>query len=420
MAKEEKKGGRPFHFSAAASEMGDFMMANELVDPGFSGPAFTWTNNKDVRSQIYSRMDRFLVSSSILDSFQGLSVRHLTRLASDHCPILCSLREEVRRTPSRWMKFEDYWASYPVVWKLVLDKWKLPDLGSEVAKLHKKCQRSLRDLFFWSKNKFKELNQLKEMLDKEIHTLQDYECSPAGLPETQNESLRYKVQLLNSTLTRIMTWWGQRAKVRWIEEGDDNSRFFHSMASARRPSNRIVQLRLSDGQLTSEHDKIVEMVQGFFEQKWKGNSIEELGWPNLGSHSAILAQATAQLDREVTGEDIWQAVGSLGQNRAPDRDGITASFFKYFWDIVEEQVSLACLDFFRTGIMEPSWKDTIVAKILVNRMNGILPRLISEEQAALVPGRSISHHCLLGQEIMNKFKVSKAGAGWFAMKADME
>ncbi|XP_020686372.1 uncharacterized protein LOC110102382 [Dendrobium catenatum] len=95
-----------------------------------------------------------------------------------------------------------------------------------------------------------------------------------------------------------------------------------------------------------------------------------------------------------------------------------ASFFKAFWDIIGEQVNLACLEFFSIGQMEPMWKETVV--VLVNRIKGILPTGISEEQAALVHGMSISDHYLLGQEIMNKFKVCKSSKGWMAMKADME
>ncbi|PKU61038.1 threonine dehydratase [Dendrobium catenatum] len=111
MAQAEKKGGKAFHFSPAAGDMADFMLTNDLVDPGFNGPSFTWTNNKDARSSIFSRLDRFLVSSSILDVFQGLKVKHLTRLASDHCPILCCLMEDVKKASYHWIKFEDVWAS---------------------------------------------------------------------------------------------------------------------------------------------------------------------------------------------------------------------------------------------------------------------------------------------------------------------
>ncbi|PKU61153.1 putative mitochondrial protein [Dendrobium catenatum] len=98
--------------------------------------------------------------------------------------------------------------------------------------------------------------------------------------------------------------------------------------------------------------------------------------------------------------------------------------------------------------MEPTWKETvvvlipkvmnpnhpskfrpislcqtiykIVANVLVNRLKGVLPRLVFEEQAAFVSGRSISNHCLLAQELLNKFKVSKLALGLLALKVDME
>ncbi|XP_020687616.2 uncharacterized protein LOC110103303 [Dendrobium catenatum] len=366
LAQADKKGGRPFSFTAAAKGMSDFMAANRLIDPGFFGPAFTWTNNKTLGVE--------------------LRVSHLTRIASDHCPILCIL---------------------------VSEKWLVLDTGSEASKLQRKCQRSLKALFFWSKNKFKMLNNLKEELDREICILQSIESSPTGLTEVQAESLRYKVQLLNSTLGRLSTWWRQRAKVKWIEEGDDNTLFFHSMASARRRTNLIDRMRMPDGQMVTEHADVLQVVKG-----------------------------------EVTEEEIWNGVRSLGPNRAPGRDGVTTSFFKSFWSIVGKQVTVACLEFFATGCMDPDWKETmvvlipknsnpdrlsmyrpislcqtiykIVAKVLVNRMQSLLPNLISEEQAAFVPGRSISDHCFLGQEVLNKFKVSRSNPGWMAVKVDME
>ncbi|XP_020699747.2 uncharacterized protein LOC110112014 [Dendrobium catenatum] len=175
LAQADKKGGRPFSFTAAAKGMSDFMAANELIDLGFSGPSFTWINNKDAGSRISSRLDMFLISSSILDAFQELRVSHLTRIASDHCPILCTVSLGRHRARSYWIKFEDIWASFPRAWQLVSEKWRVPDTGSEASKLNKKCQRTLKALFFWSKNKFKMLNKLRDELDREICMLQGIE-----------------------------------------------------------------------------------------------------------------------------------------------------------------------------------------------------------------------------------------------------
>ncbi|PKU81030.1 integrator complex subunit 11 [Dendrobium catenatum] len=62
----------------------------------------------------------------------------------------------------------------------------------------------------------------------------------------------------------------------------------------------------------------------------------------------------------------------------------------------------------------------IVASIIVNRLKNGISRLISEEKMAFIPGRSISEHCLLAQEIFHKFKVSKNKKGLMAIKLDME
>ncbi|XP_020687614.2 uncharacterized protein LOC110103302 [Dendrobium catenatum] len=323
----DKKGGRPFTYTAAACEMGDFMATNGLIDPGFSSPAFTWTNNKDARRWISSRLDRFLISSSILDVFQELRVQHLMRLASDHCPILCSTLEQQRRALSHWIRFEDVWAGFPKAWNLVADKWIVNDTGSEASKLHKKCQRTLKALFFWSKKKLRMLNQLKDELDKEIKDLHELQCSPAGLYDVQYDALRYKVQMMNSTLARLTMWWRLGANVKWIEEGDGITHFFHSMASARRRSNSINKLKDRDGHTVTDQADVMRVIHHFFEQNWSWLQVTESGWPCLDPHAAILGHVADMLDREVTEEEVWDVVRELGPNCAPGRDGVTVSFF---------------------------------------------------------------------------------------------
>ncbi|KAK8951052.1 hypothetical protein KSP39_PZI004817 [Platanthera zijinensis] len=64
--------------------------------------------------------------------------------------------------------------------------------------------------------------------------------------------------------------------------------------------------------------------------------------------------------------------------------------------------------------------DKIAAKILVGRLRGLLSQLISPEQGAFVPGRSISHQCLIAQEAVNKLRVSTTKEGFLAVKVDIE
>ncbi|PKU83313.1 integrator complex subunit 11 [Dendrobium catenatum] len=62
----------------------------------------------------------------------------------------------------------------------------------------------------------------------------------------------------------------------------------------------------------------------------------------------------------------------------------------------------------------------IAANVLVNRLTSIIPKIISKEQAAFIPGRSLYDHALLAQEVFHKFRYSKAIKGLVSFKIDIE
>ncbi|PKU87328.1 putative mitochondrial protein [Dendrobium catenatum] len=62
----------------------------------------------------------------------------------------------------------------------------------------------------------------------------------------------------------------------------------------------------------------------------------------------------------------------------------------------------------------------IAAKVFVNMMYSIIPKLISKEQAVFILGRSLYDHALLAQDIFHKFRYSKSCKGLVSFKIDME
>lgn len=444
---EDKKGGRPFSYTLGSREMEEALIQSPFQELGFSGPAFTWCNNQPERDRVWTRLDRVWANDAVLESFPLAGVRHLPRVASDHCPLLVQMEERQVGPNTRWLKFEDTWLSYPACDKLVRKNWTKADHGSSAEVLARKCQRTLRALYFWSKTTTRELGRAKTELERDIYDLQVLECSEAGLSAEESSSLICKVKELNATLSRLESWWKQRAKVRWITEGDANSHYFHSIASSRRRSNRISHIAY-DGQAVIEDPLLVEQeFITFFSQKWTCSRPQLQGWPTLPLTQRVSDAMSAELLREVSVAEIWAAVQALKGNRSPGWDGITASFLQKFWPIVRSEVCQAVLEFFSTGVMPPQWKETlvilvpkhpnaarpdlfrpislcitvykVVAKIIVGRLQHHLPGLISEEQGAFVPGRSISHHCLIAQEVMHKMKVSTAKSGILMAKIDM-
>ncbi|KAI0510916.1 hypothetical protein KFK09_011527 [Dendrobium nobile] len=344
--------------------------------------------------------------------------KHLMRLASDHCPIVLKMDEKVQFN-SKNIRFEDTWRSYPASKSIVFHSWNKKDSGDEAVILQRKLKRTLKALFFWNKNKCRDLNVLKEKLKQEILELQNKEALGVN-------------------------W----AKVRWHEEGDTNSNLFHCYATARRKGNRINQIRDDLNNVHDEDDQIERVFTSFFGKKRKNRECITSDWPAVFDSQKISEEDITFLSAEFSVLELQNSVFQQGNNKSPRLDGVTYSFYKSYWSIVGETLWKAVNSFFKSYHMHKEWKKTlivlipkikspltpsncrpislcqtnykIVATMLVNRLKKIISKLISEEQVEFVHGRSIADHCLLAQEVFHKFKISKNKKGLVAIKLDME
>ena len=84
---EDKFGGRPVSLSRSLL-FKDCLDKCNMVDLGFSGPWYTWTNRREINNLIQERIDRFFMNPSWCLLFPDARVSHLTRCHSDHCPVL--------------------------------------------------------------------------------------------------------------------------------------------------------------------------------------------------------------------------------------------------------------------------------------------------------------------------------------------
>jgi hypothetical protein len=84
-----------------------FFMQN-LVDLPLEGGQFTWSNNQE--DQIWSRIDRFLVSPEWEKRFPKVIQKRLPRLLSNHFPLLLDCGAP--RGGNNYFKFENMWLKH--------------------------------------------------------------------------------------------------------------------------------------------------------------------------------------------------------------------------------------------------------------------------------------------------------------------
>ena len=68
-------------------------------------------------------MDRAFANCDWSNLYLKANVRHLTRIHSDHCPILLFFENPPELHLPRPFRFQPVWMSHPLFGKLLLDNW---------------------------------------------------------------------------------------------------------------------------------------------------------------------------------------------------------------------------------------------------------------------------------------------------------
>ena len=104
-----------------------------MIDIGFLGPRFTWTNRRDIQALIQERIDRVFVNPSWCLLYPEARVIHLTRCHSNHCPILLEMQLITNIGRKRPFRFQTCLLSEPSFRPIVSRAWSdSPTLGEAV------------------------------------------------------------------------------------------------------------------------------------------------------------------------------------------------------------------------------------------------------------------------------------------------
>lgn len=130
--------------------------------------------------------------------------------------------------------------------------------------------------------------------------------------------------------------WKQRSRIKWLDEGDRNTKYFHGIACARRHVNRITAIFAQDQIWESRQDIQYKMVS-FFRNL---NTREDKLRPQLTRiHFKQLSPVSASLiEEDFSMAEIQEAVFGLVKDRAPGPNGFPIEFFQQFWDLVKGEL----------------------------------------------------------------------------------
>ena len=242
----------------------------------------------------------------------------------------------------------------------------------------------------------------------------------------------------------------QTSKLHWLEVGDGNNRHFHNAAKIREVRNAIREVICPNGSIAMTDDDIKKEAERFFTDFLTHKPVDYEA-PSVEYLQSLLQFRCTEGDQErlaseVTAEEIKAVVFKMPSNKSPGPDGYTPEFFKAAWPIIGEDVVVSVQSFFLKGFLPKGINSTIltlipkkenakemkdyrpisccivlykvISKLLANRLKGILPQFISNNQSAFVKDRLLMENLLLVTKLVKDYHKSEISSR-SAMKIDI-
>lgn len=212
-----------------------------------------------------------------------------------------------------------------------------------------------------------------------------------------------------------------RSKAQYVVEGERSTKFFFGLEKTRQRANCIKEVLLSSGERVKEQQAIFRGLSAFYEDLFKKQGIqrEELD-KLLGLITAQLTEVEVRAcDKDITVEEIEQAINGVKACKSPGSDGLPGEFYKAFKSILIPVLLEVFMEIEDKGGLSPSMSRGVLTliykkkgdpadlrnfrplsllnsdyklltRILANRMKDVLPSIIAPTQAYGVPGRDIA------------------------------
>ncbi|GKD94529.1 RNA-directed DNA polymerase, eukaryota [Tanacetum coccineum] len=217
------------HFNPfGAQRFNSFISDSGLVEVNLGGCHFTWCHKSATK---ISKLDRFLVSESVLSGNPNINAITLERFLSDHRPILLKdNRYDYGPTPFR---FFHHWLDMDGFNVFVENTWKnSPRVGpNALSSLMSKLRILKQQIRSWNKNNMGCRKNEQTLLKKKLEDIDLNIDSGLGNDDLINSRLEtiHQLQKLDSLESMERA---QKVKIKWAVEGDENSGFFHDILRA--------------------------------------------------------------------------------------------------------------------------------------------------------------------------------------------
>ena len=139
----------------------------------------------------------------------------------------------------------------------------VPPPGTNMYRFQQKLKALKAKICTWNREEFGNIFKYKKRLISELDLI-----NKEGMENGWNEDMKAKEKDLWGQLEarerQEGIFWKQKARVKWPQEGERNTNFFHNSVIQNRSSSRIQKLRKADGSRIETRQEIEEELTQYF------------------------------------------------------------------------------------------------------------------------------------------------------------
>ncbi|KAL0439838.1 UNVERIFIED_CONTAM: hypothetical protein Slati_2466800 [Sesamum latifolium] len=390
--------GQSGDIRGATKEFQSCLRNTGLITLPMQGEWFTWHNCSRGARSLWKQLDQILVNDWWLERWPNTFYVSLNARTSDHSPLV--LRGDTPGQSISMFRFDNYLTLSAEFIPSVQRIWQHHIVGTAMFAVTRKL-RALKPVFKAQRQKRGDLSNNVKLAAGFL------EAAQLLLAQDRHSGVLLLLEFCCKMVLRLASrleqhMLHQRAKIAWMKGGDQCSRIFFHMVAKRRSSKWVFQITDSNGQVLTSQPAVTNEFITFYQTLLGGSQCDrsiDLRYLRPWAHHILSEEETRSLLLPVTTDEIKQAVFDIDETKAPGPDGYSSGFFKAAWPIVGREVNnpTVVAEFWPISCCNVLYK--VITKILVQRMRGILDKLISPSQNAFVPGRSIGDNILLAQEL---------------------
>ncbi|XP_075103911.1 uncharacterized protein LOC142178420 [Nicotiana tabacum] len=337
MDPEEKLGGRP-HRASRSLDFISTMKACGLTDIGYIGPIFTWCNNswcnnKRPNKRIWKRLDRILVNNKWSQNLQYNVVKHLVKTGFDHRPLLMKIHND-QPSSIKYFRFLNFWTNQEGFHEIVQETWNMQVEGNAMWKLQCKLKALSKKLSNWSRNIIGDVNEKVSSWEAKVHILEELDIinnNEQGREELNKVHVEYiRWLIMQESLLR------QKAQIKWFQESEYNSKYFHSVFRGIRKKLQLYRIKNHIGRWIQGEEKISKAVVRHFEKLF--NLKQSTGNSRLLDciPSIVTDEDNVALTRLPDEKEIKDAIFSMSSDSSAGPNGYNGKFFQCCWKIIKQ------------------------------------------------------------------------------------